>query len=251
MKGGPNPKIDNTSIRYDFTTGRRPRGLTSRGDLSYQTAHGETFLKVFKFGSLFLPVPFPGNAGGSLLNVYTISAEIMLDELPPQQNALFTIERRNLEPAVVEVKSNGQLSLCEAVGSVALQKARWHLVSLVVDNRSGLRSVYVDGQEALQHTVEEPGIDAMFALGERLCVFGGSGNSGETLCANIRFLLLETRVLQESDVKLLYETVQSEGQWSCSVCTFRNAKGAVHCSVCSQMRPEVAAQVNWACPVRK
>lgn len=61
-------------------------------------------------------------------------------------------------------------------------------LSLIIDNRLNLQSVYVDGQEALLHTVEEPGVDAIFVLGEGSSMLSGSRNRGETMSVNIPFL---------------------------------------------------------------
>ena len=48
QEGGPNPRIHPDSIRYNFTTGRRPRGMTTRGDLAYQSEGDASYLKVYK-----------------------------------------------------------------------------------------------------------------------------------------------------------------------------------------------------------
>ncbi|MBK9643467.1 MAG: hypothetical protein IPO72_19865 [Saprospiraceae bacterium] len=68
QEGGPNPRIHPDSIRYNFTTGRRPRGMTTRGDLAYQSEGDASYLKVYKGSMLFLPLQFSPNGSGKKLN---------------------------------------------------------------------------------------------------------------------------------------------------------------------------------------
>lgn len=83
QEGGPNPRIHPDSIRYNFTTGRRPRGMTTRGDLAYQSEGDASYLKVYKGSMLFLPLQFSPNGSGKKLNQYTVTMEIQLRLLPP------------------------------------------------------------------------------------------------------------------------------------------------------------------------
>lgn len=58
--GGPNPSlIRENCTKFDFTTGRRPRGMTTRGDCTYKSEFEKKYLKVYRLGLLFLPLPYP------------------------------------------------------------------------------------------------------------------------------------------------------------------------------------------------
>ena len=87
QEGGPNPRIHPDSIRYNFTTGRRPRGMTTRGDLAYQSEGDASYLKVYKGSMLFLPLQFSPNGSGKKLNQYTVTMEIQLLEPAPSAAA--------------------------------------------------------------------------------------------------------------------------------------------------------------------
>jgi hypothetical protein len=57
--GGPNPSIvRDTCTRFDFTTGRWPRGMTTRGDMAYKSEFDKKHLKVYRLGLIFLPLPY-------------------------------------------------------------------------------------------------------------------------------------------------------------------------------------------------
>ena len=87
QEGGPNPRIHPDSIRYNFTTGRRPRGMTTRGDLAYQSEGDASYLKVYKGSMLFLPLQFSPNGSGKKLNHCTVTMEIQLLEPAPSAAA--------------------------------------------------------------------------------------------------------------------------------------------------------------------
>lgn len=81
QEGGRNPKIGPDSAQYDFSTGRMPRFLNTRGDCNYRNDGMEqTYLKVFKQGVLLVRNPFKANCGGNRLNQYTLTLEIMMDK---------------------------------------------------------------------------------------------------------------------------------------------------------------------------
>lgn len=99
QEGGRNPKISGDMIRYDFSTGRRPRRIATRGDIAYRPdeSANKQFLKVFAPCVLFLEVPFGGNCGGTRLNQYTVTMEVMFEEFPQpgEQAALFSTAKHN------------------------------------------------------------------------------------------------------------------------------------------------------------
>ena len=85
QEGGPNPKLlGEGCIKFDFTTGtirpytyfvviaaailnffpfsgRRPRDVACRGDITYKPLFEKKFLKVYKQALLFIPIPFPAS----------------------------------------------------------------------------------------------------------------------------------------------------------------------------------------------
>ena len=76
--------------KYDFSTGRLPRRVSSRGDVIHKDDQvlGK-YLSVCPLSLVFISVPSqliaPGSAGmcgGQLLNQYTLNLEIMLEALP-------------------------------------------------------------------------------------------------------------------------------------------------------------------------
>ncbi|CAM9096792.1 unnamed protein product, partial [Heterosigma akashiwo] len=91
QEGGRNPKVEGTNVHYTFSTGRRPRGMTSRGDFKYEAAGaGEgQVLRAFPGCVLFLPLPFGGAGAGAPrpttpVASYTLTLELSLDRLPLQ-----------------------------------------------------------------------------------------------------------------------------------------------------------------------
>jgi hypothetical protein len=88
QEGGPNPSVSDDAVRFDFSTGRLPRRISSRGDAVYKTDEviGK-YLSVCPQSMLFatLPAAFvagEGSCGGRRLNRYSVVLEIMLEELP-------------------------------------------------------------------------------------------------------------------------------------------------------------------------
>lgn len=84
--GGPNPRIneephpggaqavDNSSVRFDFTTGRLPRHTSIRGDAQHcQQEGGSQYLRLLPGSAVMittaaLPQVFVHNCGGGRLN---------------------------------------------------------------------------------------------------------------------------------------------------------------------------------------
>ncbi|SPR02027.1 EF-hand domain-containing protein [Plasmodiophora brassicae] len=152
--GGHNPKITNEQIYVDFTTRRRPRGVKSLDDIVYASDSYSTWLRVLRLGSLFLPLPFQGNGGGTHLNSYTMTMEILVEQLPSDKTALITIERHSQHPVIVFVNAAGQLGILDsdfaARAPVLLSGSTWHIVTFVVDVPAGTYALYIDGKGALE-----------------------------------------------------------------------------------------------------
>lgn len=88
QEGGPNPSVSEDLVRFDFSTGRLPRRIASRGDAVYKTDEviGK-YLSVCPLSMVFatLPASFvagDGSCGGRRLNRYSVVLEVMLEELP-------------------------------------------------------------------------------------------------------------------------------------------------------------------------
>ena len=208
--GGPNPKIGIDNVRYDFSTGRRPRLMQARGDFSYQgggSGDPETFVKVYAPGVFFLPTPVPRNGGGSKINQYSVTMEVMLDELPAVPGAcaaLFSTARFNETPSWVYVRSDGAIGgkehfderpeYAQDTPKVRLSKGSWAVVTIAVDNVSGQMHVYVGGKLASWvHDPERLAIDGFYAVDEQICLFG-SKQQDEMAGGNLRFVLCSRAV---------------------------------------------------------
>jgi len=256
QEGGPNPKLlGEGCIKYDFTTGRRPRDVQCRGDIAYKPLFEKKFLKVFKTAMLFIPIPFsPADGIGKNFNQYTVSMELMLDEFPqaPALTAIFNTAMYNEKPANIYVRHDGRVGTAQMLGeegNETLTAGKWHLVSISVDCLGGMVNVFVDGRVAATLMSEEIAIvDGPFSVGQQLCLFG-SKNAAETLGANIKNLWFDARTYSQTDAQGLYENIQYEGSWECDECTFRNPASTIECQACGKFNIITAASMVWTCSV--
>jgi len=254
--GAPNPLIlvgdKSSTIRFDFTTGRAPRGMGTRGDYAFKPADGRKFVKVFPNSELLLPVQFSKNAGGEALNQYTITMECKLDALPSQRQALFACYKPTAAQTsgVVAVDNTGGVGAGGSYGydsARKLKKDKWHIVSVSVDCIAGQMITFVDGKLLANIKIQELTKDGPFSLSGQILLFG-SRNNKETQGGNCRFLMLETRALSNTDVSNLYETIEWEGSWNCDFCTGRNKASAMRCNICGNDRPSEVSDLGFQCP---
>jgi len=248
--GGPNPKKDTNWIRYDFTTGRRPYKLTTRGDIEYKPLEGKKFLKVHKSSCLFLPVPFLKNGGGHYINQYSISMEIMLDSLPASTQALFQATKYSDEQGEIWIRRDGSVGFGSHFAqnkSNSLKANNWALVTITVDCVSGILATYVDGLPMSEMKSEDLRRDGKYSAREQIALFG-SRDAAEMVGGNIKWCMFETKVLSKADVKDLYDMIQEEGRWNCKQCTYRNHINATKCTLCGEPRVfEDEHKSQWIC----
>jgi len=241
--GGPNPKKGSNWIRYDFTTGRRPYQMTTRGDIAYKTKEEKQYLQVYKLSCLFLPIPFLKNGGGNYINQYSISLEMMVDNLPSAIQALVHMFKHNGERADILLRKDGAIGLDGHYSQKThvIKANHWHVLTITVDCLNALLAVYVDGAVVNEIHTEDLKLDGPFAVSEQVCIFG-SKDTGNILGANIKWCLFEPKVLSSKGVKELFATILEEGKWNCPQCTFRNALTASKCTVCGYDN-----KAKWSC----
>eukprot|EP01087_Luapelamoeba_hula_P004848 TRINITY_DN1482_c0_g1_i1.p1 TRINITY_DN1482_c0_g1~~TRINITY_DN1482_c0_g1_i1.p1 ORF type:complete len:4317 (-),score=602.49 TRINITY_DN1482_c0_g1_i1:51-13001(-) len=260
QEGGPNPKIIGDGfIRYDFTTGRRPRDMTCRGDIAYKSEYGTAqYLKVYKQSVLFLPIPFvpPADHIGKRFNQYTVTMQVMLDELPaqPAMTALFSTGVYNEKPADVYVRWDGKIGTGQVFGEAGnetVSSGKWQMISISVDCLVGMMNIFIDGRIAAVIATEDIAvIDGILAVSNQICLFG-SKKVEETRGANIKALWFDSRAYSQSDAQALFDNVQYEHSWECPQCTLRNPPSVIECSTCGYFNVAAgAASVSsdmWIC----
>jgi len=244
---------------FDFTTGRVPRHMTSRGDYAFKQDVGSKFLKVYRGGLLFLGVPFGNNGGGRLMNNYSVLMEIKVDELPyGGLAALLQTAKWNEDEAEVYISGEGGLGFGGSYGAYDSPKIlvnKWHLVAITIDCIEGQLCTYLDGVQIQNCKPNEMVKDGRFALQDQICLFG-SKISEETRGCNIRFLNFYNRVLSGQDIWDIHDSKQQESKWECSVCSLKNLRDATICAVCDTPRiqnevtetPGILGPNQWQCP---
>lgn len=83
---------DSVSVKYDFRTGVIPEGVQvvhgqNESSLQYQ-ADGSSYLKLSPGSHLLLKLNLPPN-GGSFVNDYTITMDVMIDTYPKDSISLY------------------------------------------------------------------------------------------------------------------------------------------------------------------
>eukprot|EP01089_Gocevia_fonbrunei_P023498 TRINITY_DN9959_c0_g1_i2.p1 TRINITY_DN9959_c0_g1~~TRINITY_DN9959_c0_g1_i2.p1 ORF type:complete len:179 (-),score=44.56 TRINITY_DN9959_c0_g1_i2:443-955(-) len=164
--------------------------------------------------------------------------------------ALFNTSVYNEDLANLYVRSDGKIGVGDKFGAdnaKSLVEGKWHFVTATVDCNLGVMSVYVDGNlNVLCESKQVMKIDGDYALKERICLFGSKDKS-EIFGGNLRFFQLDTKVLDPSDVLVLYETTLAERSWKCRECTVINPGDAVQCTVCGAVNASVVESHAWSC----
>jgi len=252
--GGPNPiMIREGCTRFDFTTGRRPRGMTTRGDLTYKSEFERKYLKVYRLGLLFLPLPF--SEPNKRTNQYTVTMEVMFDELPQKRAALFQTAQFNEDLAEAYLLSDGTIGIDNTILSreklCQITPNEWAVITISVDCHVGIMHTYINGKLCRTITSEDIGlVDGRYSVGNQICAFG-SKSTDETFGANIKYLWFDTRALTDSEILLLNEDIQIEGSWECPQCTLKNPRNAIECSTCGHFNILTTEEATdfWPCSV--
>jgi len=242
------------TAHYDFTTKRIPRGMTSRGDYAYKTdSLGASYMKVYRLGILFLPLPFTSNGGGRLVNRYSVVLQISLDEIPPEGKLLSILQtaKWNEDEAEVYINPEGGIGYGGSFGSYDSPKItpnKWHQVGITVDCIEGELTTYLDGLEIQRCKPYEIGKDGRFALQDQICLFGSKVNEESRGC-NIKSMTFFNRKLVGPEIWSLYEMELEAGRWQCGMCTVLNSQDSTQCSVCETRRPVSSGSDDWSCTV--
>jgi len=255
---GSNPIInwELGSALFDFTTGRVPRHMTSRGDYSYKKDGGKTYLKVYKLGILFLQIPFNSNGGGRLINRYTITLEMRLDSFPPagKLTSILQTAKWNEDEAEVYVNSEGGIGFGGSFGNTEAAKMslnKWHLVSITIDAIEGQLITYLDGVLVQSCKPPECVRDGRFSLQDQICLFGSKINE-ESRGADIKSLTYHNYILSGGEIWDIFENKKAESRWSCKVCSLFNDGDATSCAACDTKREIEGDQEpdqEWSCSV--
>jgi len=252
--GGPNPSIvRDTCTKFDFTTGRWPRGMTTRGDMAYKSEFDKKYLKVYRLGLMFLPLPL--STPNQRVNQYTVTMEVKFDELPQKKAALFQTAQFNEDPAEIYLLSDGTVgiesSTPEKEKPVQVVPNEWAVIVATVDCTAGLIHTYINGKLCKTIAHEEIGmLNGRYSVGQQVCLLG-SKSTDETFGANIKYMWFETRALSDTEIMLLNEDIQDEGAWECLNCTFRNKRNVIECGSCGHFNIQTQDMNHdfWACPV--
>jgi len=252
--GGPNPSIiRETCTKFDFTTGKWPRGMTTRGDMAYKSEFEKKYLKIYRLGLIFLPLPL--SQPNKRINQYTVSLEVMFDELPQKKAALFQTAQFNEDAAEVYVLSDGTVGIesssVEREKNAALVAHEWAVVVITVDCVAGIMNTYINGKLCRTITHEEIGMpDGRYSVGQQICLFG-SKSTEETFGANVKYCWFEPRTLSDTEILLFNEDIQEEGSWECPNCTLRNPRNAIECTSCGHFNIHTESMNTdfWSCSI--
>ena len=200
---------DAAIVAWDFRTGQMPEWVEADGgELSFEElADGSTALVVPPATALLLPIEgLAGNRGGLKLNDYTISMDILLDELP---------QRATLYRASPASGSDGE-AFVDAAGDVVgtapasnrdgtalrIEPGKWCRVTVTVA-RTGF-TTYIDGERSnFVTTVKAPDIskkDGRFALDTDTLYLFSSEDPVLQPGAKLRFAELRPRLLDADEV---------------------------------------------------
>jgi len=249
--GGPNPKIvSDTCVKFDFTTGRWPRGMTTRGDMAYKAEFDNKYLKVYRLGLIFLQLPFTLN---HRINQYTITVEIKLDELPQGKLALFQTAQYNEDLAEIYILPDGTIGIdanrADNKLEVVVKPEEWTVIACTVDCTSGIINAYINGKLCREiHSEDIAVVDGRYSVGSTICLFG-SKTADETIGGNIKNAWFELKSLTDTEMLLHHESLVVEESWECPRCTFNNPRNSIECSTCGHFNIQTQEVEFWPCPV--
>ena len=254
QEGGPNPQIDADRIRYDFTTGRRPRLLQLKGgDIAYRPdTGGRKYLKVFASTALQLSTPIAALLGeahraaqrgqkpspsAAAHTAYTLTLELRLDGVRSGVHTLVAVGPPNARSRV-QLRSDGSVGFDGTFSGAKLRKDHWAVVTISVDcgDKAGHVRCFVDGRPATDVALsKEKTAAAQLALSDSLALFEGK-DANDVVDASLRSALLLLHAMDAGEAAALHEAMMAENAWACVVCTSINTADAVRCAVCGSAR---------------
>ena len=259
QEGGPNPQVDLDRVRYDFTTGRRPRLIQVKGDIHYRPdAAGKKALKVIKGAAIQLATPLAAISGGTTATAphhaahssYTLTLEVRVDSIQPGVHTLIAAGAPSARGRV-QLRSDGSIGFEGQFTGAKLRKDQWAVVTISVDGgeSEGLLRTFVDGRPATEVRHADLKAGGRFALGDSLALFEGKDGS-DAVDVSLRSALLLLHAMDAGEAAALYEAMQAENAWPCGMCTSINTGHTSRCAVCGsarQTRDAAAALDEWEC----
>ena len=260
QEGGPNPQVDMDSIRYDFTTGRRPRLLQVKGDIQYKPdAAGKKLIKPFKGAAIQLTTPLAAISAPTSANnphrpthsSYTLTLELKVDSFTPGTPTLVAVGAPTSRGRVL-LRTDGSIGFEQQFTGAKLRKDQWAVVTISVEggDTDGVLRCFVDGRPATEVRHADLRARGRFALSDTLALFEGR-DANDVVDVSLRSALLLMHAMDAGEAAALYEAMQAEGAWSCAVCTSINTANVSRCAVCGSARQmEVAGGVvidEWEC----
>ena len=258
QEGGPNPQVDFDRIRYDFTTGRRPRLIHVKGDVHYRPdTGGKKALKVIKGAAIQLPtplaaisVPAPNAPHRPAHSAYTLTLEVRVDSIQAGVHTLIAVGAPSARGRIA-LRSDGAVGYEGQFTGAKLRKDQWAVVTCSVDGgeTDGLLRCFVDGRPATEVRHADLKAGGRFALGDTLALFEGK-DAGDAVDVSLRSALLLMHAMDAGEAQGLYEMMQAENSWQCGVCTSINTASTSRCAVCGSARQteDAAGAVDeWAC----
>jgi len=221
QEGGPNPKIDfiNGEVFYDFALNRRPRGITSRGDWTLQSEKGENLCLLYPGAALFLPVPV--SSAADPLSIYTISMEILLNELPTpgSSTALVQMSGSSSDPASFYLLPDGSVGMQGGLGTKESSKIapkKWVYLMISVNLFDNIAVTYVNGK--LSQFIASPSLcfGSSFTIIDQIALFH-SKFAEESRGSKIRFCKVESLFRSQEEAEGIYALWEDQGMWICDV----------------------------------
>ena len=197
QEGGPNPQVDLDRIRYDFTTGRRPRLIQVKGDIHYRPeASGKKCLKAIKGAAIQLTTPLAAISGTSAAphrpahSSYTLTLELKVDSFTSGTHTLIALGDPTNRVRVL-LRSDGAIGVDGQFTGAKVRKDQWATVTVSVDGREGegVMRCFVDGKAATEVKQAEMKAGGKWAVGDAIALFEGK-DSSDAVDISLRSALL-------------------------------------------------------------
>jgi len=203
-----------------------------------------------------LGIPFNSNGGGRLINRYSVTMEIRIEQLPPigKLHALLQTAKWSEDEAEVYINHEGGLGFGSSFGTFDSPKIlinKWHLVTITIDCIDGVLETYLDGLLVQQCKPQEAVKDGRFALQDQICLFGSKLNE-EMRGIDVKFMLFHNYKLNVGEIWEIFSQKLEESRWQCHFCSLFNEKDNTKCAACESPRLIEGNQnvvKEWSCPL--